>query len=152
MKEDRMFARKLALLASAAIVIAAGGATIKGSARATATSPGASRSHVFGQRITGRISQITGDSLTVDFRDGGPEAVQFRDIWRIRMAFATGEPEGTTVIDYAGSRLFVVARLSDVIAAARGKLPLRKFTAPNGQVIYLSAAKVTGVSQALPAA
>jgi hypothetical protein len=146
-----MSARKLALPALTAIVIAAGGAAINGSAHATATSPGAGRSHVLGQRITGRISQITSDSFTVDFRNRGPEAVQFRDIWRIRKALATGEPGGTTVIDYAGNRLFVAARLSDVIAAARGKLALTKFTAPNGQAIYLSAAKVTGVSHALPA-
>jgi hypothetical protein len=139
-----MLARQLALLAVACIGMANGRAVLP-SARAAAQS-------VNGGRVNaGRITQITGDGLVIAVRDGGLQPVEFEDIWRVRQAYAIDEPEGTVVIDYAGSRLYVESRLSDVIVAVRGKVPLTKFTAPNGQAIYLSAAKVTNVSNSLPA-
>jgi len=145
-----MLARKLALFAVACLGLADGQAALP-SARAAAQSANGGRLYIPDHGNAGRITQITGDGLTVALRNGGLQAVEFEDIWRVRQAVAIDEPEGTIVIDYAGSRLSVEARLSDVIVAVRRKVPLTKFTAPNGQAIYLSAAKVTSVSNSLPA-
>jgi hypothetical protein len=76
--------------------------------------------------------------------------VQFAEIWRIRKAFASDEPSGTTVIDYANNRLFVATPLDGLIADLGKKVPMTKLTAPNGEMIYMVASKVTDISNALP--
>ena len=136
--------RKLALLALLAVVIAPEPAPA--AAARTFNGP----ANIFGNWHTGRITQFKDDSLTVDLMAGGTQAVKFKDIWRIRQAFASDEPPGTTLIDLANNRLFVETPLSDVVANVGRKVPLTKLTAPNGEGIYIAAAKITGISNALP--
>jgi len=76
--------------------------------------------------------------------------VQFGEIWRIRKAFASDEPKGTSVIDFANNRLFVAMPLDILIGDLAKRVPITKLTAPNGEDIYMVASKVTDISNALP--
>ena len=82
--------------------------------------------------------------------DGGTQSVQFGEIWRIRRAFASDEPAGTTVVDFANNRLFVATPLAGLVSDVGKKIPLVQFTAPNGEAVYMAASKVTDISNALP--
>jgi hypothetical protein len=145
-----MLGRKLALLALLGICLAEAVAIFPWAAEAAAGSVVNGSTNILSRGHLGRITQITSDGLTVNLRDGGTQVVEFNEIWRIRRAFAANEPPGTTVIDVAHNRLFVETRLSDVIANVSRGVPLTKLTAPNGEGIYLAAAKIIGVSNALP--
>jgi hypothetical protein len=106
--------------------------------------------NVLGRTHPGRVTEIAGEGLTVDLKGGGLQAVQFSEIWRIRRAFASDEPPGTTVIDFANNRLFVVTPIDDLIEGVGKKVPITKLTAPNGEAIYMVASKITDISNALP--
>ena len=103
-----------------------------------------------GRNHPGKITRLSDDGIVVNLRDGGTQVVQFGEIWRIRKAFASDEPSGTTVIDYANNRLFVATPLDGLIADLGKKVPMTKLTAPNGEMIYMVASKVTDISNALP--
>jgi len=105
---------------------------------------------VLGRLHPGRITGLADDGIVVDLRDGGTQVVQYGEIWRIRRAFASDEPAGTTVVDFANNRLFVATPLAGLISDAGKKIPLVQFTAPNGEAIYMAANKVTDISNALP--
>jgi len=140
-------ARKLVSLALLGIATAEVVAATSGFAQGRrVNSPAA----ILGRGHDGQITQITRNSLVVVLKDGGTQAVELSEIWRIRRAFASNEPPGTTIIDIANNRLFVPARLSDVIADVGRKVPLTKLTAPNGDDIYIAATKVTDITNALP--
>jgi hypothetical protein len=93
---------------------------------------------------------LSNDGIVVNLRDGGTQVVQFGEIWRVRKAFASDEPAGTTVIDFANTRLFVATPLDALIADLSKKVPMTKLTAPNGEIIYMVASKVTDIYNALP--
>ena len=140
-------ARKLVSLALLGIATAEVVAATSGFAQGRrVNSPAA----ILGRGHDGQITQITRNSLVVVLKDGGTQAVELSEVWRIRRAFASNEPPGTTIIDIANNRLFVPARLSDVIADVGRKVPLTKLTAPNGDDIYIAATKVTDITNALP--
>ena len=103
-----------------------------------------------GREHPGKITGVSSDGLVVNLRDGGTQVVQFGEIWRIRKAFVSDEPVGTTVIDFANNRLFVAMPLDGVIGDLGKKVPITKLTAPNGEMIYMVANKVTDISNALP--
>ena len=103
-----------------------------------------------GQTHPGKIKSLSGDGLIVELRDSGPQAVQYDEIWRIRQSFVSDEPPGTSVIDFASTRLFVATPLDSLLEELGKKVPLTRLTAPNGQEIYIVATKVTDVSNALP--
>ena len=105
---------------------------------------------VLGRNHPGRITGQDENGLVVDLRNGTAQAVQFGEIWRIRRAFASDEPAGTAVIDFANNRLFVATPLANLVSDAGKKIPLVRFTAPNGEAIYMAASKVTGISDSLP--
>lgn len=103
-----------------------------------------------GRNHPGKITKLSDDGMVVNLRDGGSQVVQFGEVWRIRKAFASDEPSGTTVIDYANNRLFVATPLDGLILDLGKKVPMTKLTAPNGEMIYMVASKVTDISNALP--
>ena len=103
-----------------------------------------------GRSHPGKITRLSDDGIVVNLRDGGTQVVQFGEIWRVRKAFASDEPSGTTVIDYANNRLFVATALDGLIADLGKKVPMTKLTAPNGEMIYMVASKVTDIYNALP--
>ncbi len=86
--------------------------------------------------------------IWVETLDGGKQTVQLNEIWRIRPSFASDEPPGATVIDYAQSRLYVADPIKVLVEKIGVQLPLAEFTSPGGQHIYLVAAKVTEVYRA----
>ncbi len=106
--------------------------------------------NIIGRGHPGRISGVTGDGLTVGLQNGSSQMVAFGEIWRIRAAFASDEPAGTSVIDAANNRLFVTTPLASLVEDVGRNMPLAKMTAPNGDAVYLAAAKVTDISNALP--
>jgi len=103
-----------------------------------------------GRTHPGKITRFSDDGIVVNLREGGAQVVQFGEIWRVRKAFASDEPAGTTVIDYANNRLFVAMPLDVLVADLGKKVPMMKLTAPNGDLIYMVASKVTDISNALP--
>ncbi len=105
---------------------------------------------ILGRKHPGKIAQQDQDGLVVDLRNGTKQIVQYSEIWRVRRAFASDEPAGTTVIDFANNRLFVATPLAGLIGEAGKKIALVQFTAPNGETIYMAAGKVTDISNSLP--
>ena len=103
-----------------------------------------------GRDYPGKITGLTDDGVTVHLRNGGTQVVQFAEIWRIRKAFASDEPAGSSVIDYANTRLFVATPFETLVTDLGRKVPMTKLTAPNGEIIYMVATKVTDISRALP--
>ncbi len=144
-----MSLRGAILLASVLTCVAAVGGPVPADAQTTLHPP-----HrpiiTLGRKHPGRITSLADDGIVVNLRDGGTQAVQFGEIWRIRRAFASDEPAGTTVIDFANNRLFVATPLAGLVSDASKKIPLVQFTAPNGETIYMAASKVTDISNALP--
>ncbi|MGA7327584.1 MAG: hypothetical protein WBX25_24605 [Rhodomicrobium sp.] len=105
---------------------------------------------VIGRKHPAQLKGLSDDGVVVDVRDGGTQVVQFGEIWRIRRAFASDEPQNTTVIDFANNRLFVATPLSTLVADVGKKVPLAQFTAPNGDMIYMATGKITDISRSLP--
>ena len=105
---------------------------------------------VLGRKHPGKIAEQNQDGLLVNLRDGTKQIVQYSEIWRIRRAFASDEPAGTTVVDFANNRLYVATPLAGLVGEAGKKIALVQFTAPNGETIYMAASKVTDISNALP--
>ncbi len=103
-----------------------------------------------GRNHPGKITGMSDDGIVVNLRDGGAQVVQFGEIWRVRKAFASDEPAGATVIDFANTRLFVATPLDSLVADLGKKVPIMKLTAPNGEIIYMVASKVTDIYNALP--
>ncbi len=103
-----------------------------------------------GRSHPGKVTGLVDDGIVVNLKDGGTQVVQFGEIWRIRKAFASDEPRGTSVIDFANNRLFVAMPLENLIADLGKKVPITKLTAPNGEEIYMVASKVTDISNSLP--
>ncbi|MFZ1107055.1 MAG: hypothetical protein WAN43_01725 [Rhodomicrobium sp.] len=103
-----------------------------------------------GQKYPGKLTGLSDEGISVKLREGGSQVVQFGEIWRIRKAFASDEPSGTSVIDFANNRLFVATPLDELIASLGKKVAITKLTAPNGEIIYMVASKVTDISRSLP--
>lgn len=140
----------IALLALAVIGSALdGAATLPASAQTPPRLVNGPKNYL-GQKHPGKITGLDDDGLLVDLRDGGKQVVQFNEIWRIRRAFASDEPQGTSVIDFANNRLFVATPLDDLLGNLGKKVPITKLTAPNGEIVYMVASKVTDISKALP--
>ncbi len=105
---------------------------------------------VLGRNHPGKITGQGEDGIVVDLRNGGTQAVQFNEIWRVRRAFVSDEPPNATVIDFANNRLFVATPLAGLVADLGKKIPIAKFTAPNGEIVYMVTDKITDISKALP--
>jgi hypothetical protein len=105
---------------------------------------------VLGRQHPGRIKGEVDEGVVVDLQGGGTQVVQFSEIWRIRSAFASDEPKGTSVIDFANNRLFVATPVAGLVSDIGKKIPLGQFTAPNGEIVYIATGKITGISNALP--
>jgi hypothetical protein len=105
---------------------------------------------ILGRNSPGQITGMSDDGIVVNLRDGGTQVVQFGEIWRVRKAFASDEPAGTTVIDFANNRLFVAMPLATLAGDLGKKVPLGQFTAPNGDTIYMVTSRITDISNALP--
>ncbi len=116
----------------------------------TALQPTRSPRMILGRKHPGKITSLSGEGVTVDLKDGGAQVVQFGEIWRIRRAFASDEPSGTTVVDFADNRLFVATPVATLVGDVSKKIALVQFTAPNGEIIYIAASKVTDIFNALP--
>ncbi len=144
-----MSALRMMLLALALTFIAGAGPFAPAHAQ-TAFQPTRNPRIILGRRQPGRITGLSDAGLIVDLKAGGTQVVQFGEIWRIRRALAYDEPPGTTVIDFADNRLFVATPLAAVVGDASKAIPLVQFTAPNGEIVYMAAKKVTDISNALP--
>ncbi len=147
-----MGTRTFALLVLAVFALA--GVIAEGASPA-AFAQGASRpargpTNFLGRRYPGKVTVLSDDGIVVNLREGGTQVVQFAQIWRIRRAFASDEPTGTSVIDFANNRLFVAMPLDGVVGGVSKKVPLTKLTAPNGDAVYIAANKVTDISNSLP--
>ncbi len=144
-----MSLRVVILMASILACMTGAGSPVPASAQVTLRPP-----HrpliILGRKHPGRITSLADDGIVVNLRDGGTQSVQFDEIWRIRRAFASDEPAGTTVVDFANNRLFVATPLAGLVSDAGKKIPLVQFTAPNGAAVYMAASKVTDISNALP--
>ncbi len=105
---------------------------------------------VMGRKHPALFKGFSDEGVVVDLRDGGTQIVQFGEIWRIRRAFASDEPQNTTVIDFAHNRLFVATPVSTLVSDVGKKIPLAQFTAPNGDIIYMATGKITDISRSLP--
>jgi aminopeptidase N len=92
-----------------------------------------------------------GAQLTFQTLDGDTQQVNPDEIWRIRATSTSDEPPGAIVIDYAFDRVYVKESLASVVEKVGGVRPLKKFTLPAGAPVYIVAAKVTGVTRAIPA-
>ena len=90
------------------------------------------------------------DGIVVNLRNGGSQVVQFGEIWRVRKAFGERRAGGRQVVDFANTRLFVATALDTLVADLGKKVPMTKLTAPNGEIIYMVASKVTDIYNALP--
>jgi hypothetical protein len=101
----------------------------------------------FGQKHPGKVTGLADDGVAVTLKEGGAQVVQFAEIWRLRRAFASDEPAGTTVIDFANNRLFVATPLAELVDSLGKKVAITKLTAPNGQSIYMVASKVTDIAR-----
>jgi hypothetical protein len=105
---------------------------------------------IIGRHDPARIEGLDDGGVIVETKNRGREVVRFVEIWRIRRSFASDEPRGTTVIDFANNRLFAATTVPDLIQLVGQKLPLIKLTAPSGETIYLVASKITDVFPSLP--
>ncbi len=103
-----------------------------------------------GRDHPGKITSLSSEGVVVDLRHGGTQVVQFGEIWRVRKAYASDEPPGTTVIDFANTRVFVATPLDSLLTDLGKKVPMTKLTAPNGEMIYMVADKVTDIYRSLP--
>jgi hypothetical protein len=103
-----------------------------------------------GQRHPAKLTGLSEEGVGVNLKEGGVQVVQFEEIWRLRKAFASDEPQGASVIDFANNRLFVATPLDDLLASLGKKVAIAKFTAPNGDAIYMVASKVTDIARSLP--
>jgi hypothetical protein len=104
----------------------------------------------FGQKHPGKVTGLSDDGIAVSLKEGGAQVVQLAEIWRLRRSFASDEPAGTSVIDFANNRLFVGTPLAELVTSLGKKVAITKLTAPNGEIIYMVAGKVTDISRALP--
>jgi hypothetical protein len=91
-----------------------------------------------------------GAQLTFQTLDGNTQQVNPDEIWRIRATSTSDEPPGAVVINYAFQRVYVKESLASVVEKVGGVRPLRKFTLPDGEPVYIVAAKVTGLIRAIP--
>ena len=91
-----------------------------------------------------------GAQLTFQTLDGNTQQVNPDEIWRIRATYTSDEPPDAIVIDYAFQRVYVKESLASVVEKVGGVWPLKKFTLPGGGPVYIVAAKVTGVTRAIP--
>lgn len=136
------------LLASMLTCLAAPCAPLPAQAQ-SASQPTRTPRIVLGRKYPGNVTGLSNEGVAVDLKDSGIQAVQFGEIWRIRRAFASDEPPGTTVIDFADKRLFVTTPVATLIAGIGKNIAIVQFTAPNGEIVYMSASNVTDVSDAL---
>jgi hypothetical protein len=142
--------KRTAILIGVVLIYGAGGSMTAPSFAETISQPGHLPLTVLGRKHPGRIKGQDEEGVVVDLRDGGTQVVQFSEIWRIRRAFASDEPAGTTVIDFANNRLFVASPVAGLVSDIGKKVPLGQFTAPNGEIIYMATGKITDISKALP--
>ena len=91
-----------------------------------------------------------GTQLTFQTLDGDTQQVSPNEIWRIRATFTSDEPPGAIVIDYGFERVYVKESLATVVEKVGGLRVLKKFTLPGGAPVYIVAAKVIGVTRAIP--
>ena len=89
------------------------------------------------------VSWAAAENLTLQTLDGDTQQVNPDEIWRIRAS-------GAVVIDYAFERVYVKGSLASVVEKVGGVRPLKKFTLPGGRPVYIAAARVTGVTRAIP--
>jgi hypothetical protein len=144
------YAAPLARAAVLAVLAGSGGIVIPAPAEAQVTlQPPHRPTIILGRRHPGRIAGVAGDGVIVDLRDGGKQVVQFSEIWRIRRAFASDEPAGTAVIDFANNRLFVATPVANLIADIGKNVAVVQFTAPNGETVYMAANKITDIFNSL---
>jgi hypothetical protein len=91
-----------------------------------------------------------GTQLTFQTLDGDTQQVNPDEIWRIRATSTSDEPHGAVVIDYAFERVYIKDSLVSVVEKVGGVRPLKKFTLPGGGPVYIVAARVTGITRAIP--
>ncbi len=137
----------LAAISTPSVAIDAGSPAL---AQTAPVRPPTGPKNFLGRDHPGKITGLSPDGIVVNLRNGGSQVVQFGEIWRLRKAFASDEPAGTTVIDFANTRLFVATALDTLVADLGKKVPMTKLTAPNGEIIYMVASKVTDIYNSLP--
>jgi hypothetical protein len=141
--------RRRAILGFVAAAIAAGGSVAPAALAQNPQRLVNGPKNFFGQKHPGKLTGLSDDGVSVSLREGA-QVVQFDEIWRIRKTFASDEPPGTSIIDFANNRLFVTAPLDQLIAGLGKKVAIAKLTAPNGEIVYMVASKVTDIARALP--
>ena len=143
-----MFVRVMVL---ALALVSLGGYGVPAAAQSSAMfQPTHSFRLVLGRKHPGQVTSLSDAGVVVDLKDGGTQIILFGEIWRVRLAFASDEPKGTTVVDFADSRLFVATPVANLVGDLGKKIALVQFTAPNGETVYMAAAKVTDIFNALP--
>jgi hypothetical protein len=105
---------------------------------------------VFGRKHPGQVTSFSDAGVVVDLKENGTQLIQFGEIWRVRLAFASDEPGGTAVVDFADNRLFVASPVANFAGELGKKIALVQFTTPNGEPVYIAAGKVTEIFNALP--
>ena len=95
------------------------------------------------------VSWAAAETITFQTLDGDTQQVNPDEIWRIRATSTSDEPPGAVVVDCAFDRVYVKDSLASVVEKVGG-VQLKKFTLPGGGPVYIAAAKVTGVTRAIP--
>ena len=149
-EKDRIRGIAVSLALALALTCLAGPGAPAAAQSSSAFQPTHSPRIVLGRRHPGRITSLSDDGVVVDLKDGGTQAIQFGEIWRIRHAFASDEPRDTAVVDFADNRLFVATPVATLVGDVSKKIALVQFTAPNGETIYMAASKVTDIFNSLP--
>lgn len=96
---------------------------------------------------TGQTPRSDNAHVVLTTADGRTQSIQLDQIWRVRSAFAEGEPQGRTVVDFAFSRLFVQHKVEDVVKEINKSTPLIKLTAPNGSSTYVVIEKIIDIQK-----
>ncbi len=143
-------AKRAAILAGLALISGGSGSVTAPGAAQTLSQPRHRPLIVLGRKHPGKIAGQVEEGVIVALRDGGTQVVQFGEVWRIRRAFASDEPVGTAVVDFANNRLFVATPVADLVSGIGKKIPLGQFTAPNGELVYIATGKITDISKSLP--
>jgi uncharacterized protein YlzI (FlbEa/FlbD family) len=87
--------------------------------------------------------------VTLTGLDGSSIKVGAGLIQRIR-APQPSEPDGAAKVDYAGGYIFTLEQVEALLARLSGQIRLLKLTARNGTPVWVNAAAIGRIRQALP--
>ena len=104
-----------------------------------------------GRTHPGKITGLSNDGIVVNLRDGGTQVVQFGEILARPQSLCqrrAGRHHRHRLCQHPA--LCCNPASNTLIDDLSKKVPMTKLTAPNGEIIYMVASKVTDIYNALP--